>query len=257
MRRPDVIGLTFAAMLGLGVEAHAQVFEPSMSGWFAGLQATISAIRVEARQDSLGAEQGSLANTNAAMGLANVIVEQEAVVAAREAVARFESMHNDLTTGLCSTADEQRSVARAEKDATVVDAELGGFERRWLERGGDRTDTLVGTHRMRRTVFCSEGERDLGLCEGPLAFGVPVAGDSDASPFLVRRSYGSAEMDVGTVFVDTVAPFPTISKSGDAAAGSVDEMIEHAARRRELALVALARTGLTDVLMRGLEGGTE
>ena len=257
MRRSGIIGLSLAVGLGLAVEARAQVFEPSMAGWFAGLQATISSIRVEARQDSLGAEQGSLADTSTAMGLASVIVEQEAVVAAREAVGRYESMHTDLTTGLCSTADGQRSVARAEEGAAAVDAELGEFERRWLESGGDRTETLVGTHRMRRTVFCSEGERELGLCEGSPAFGVPVAGDSDASPFLVRRSYGSAEMDVGTVFVDTVAPFPTISTSGDAAAGSVDEMIEHAARRRELALVALARTGLTDVLVRGLEGGTE
>lgn len=257
MNQQRLIALTLGAGLGLTVEARAQVFEPSMAAWFTGLQASISSIRVDTRQGSLGAEQGSVADTNAAMGLASVIVEQEAVVAARDAVARFESMHNDPITGLCTTADGQRSVLRAGEGAATVDAELDDFERRWLERGGDRTDTLVGTHRMRRTVFCSEGERELGLCEGSPAFGVPVAGDSDASSFLVRRSYGSAEMDVGTVFVDTVAPFPTISRSEDAAAGSVDEMIEHAERRRELALVALARTGLTDVLVRGLEGGAE
>ena len=99
MRWRRLIALAFGAGLGLTVEARAQVFEPSMAAWFTGLQASISSIRVDTRQDSLGAEQGSVADANAAMGLASVIVEQEAVVAARDAVARFESMHNDPTHG--------------------------------------------------------------------------------------------------------------------------------------------------------------
>lgn len=252
MRR--VFGL---ALIAIGTTASAETFEPSMTGWLAGLQQTLSALRVDTRQDSLVAEQEAVSRTNAAQGLAGVIVEQEAAVAAHEAVSRFESMHNDRVTGLCAVAEGQRGAERAGDAAAAVNAELADFEARWIERGGDRTETLVATHRMRRTAFCSEGERALGLCEGGPTFGVPVAGDSDASSFLVRRSYGSAELDVGTVFVDTVAPFPTVAPADMAGTGSVAEMVEHAQRRRELALVALARRGLTDVLVRGIEGGLE
>ena len=70
MRWRRLIALTFGAGLGLTIEARAQVFEPSMAAWFTGLQASISSIRVDTRQDSLGAEQGSVADANAAMGLA-------------------------------------------------------------------------------------------------------------------------------------------------------------------------------------------
>jgi hypothetical protein len=245
--------LAAAAVVAPAAPGWSQTFEPSMSGWFIGIQRSMSALRVDTRQDSLVAEQAASADTNAGMGLASVIVEQEAAIQMRRAVARYESMHTDLTTGLCTVADAQRSVGAAGAAAETVEAELRGFEERWIERGGDRSDTLIATHRLRRTVFCTQSEMERGLCEGPAAFGVPPAGDSDAAPFLLRRSYGSTEVDVGTVFVDTVAPFPTIQTADEAV--SVAELVERAERRRELALVALARAGLTDVLVRGLEGG--
>lgn len=231
----------------------AQTFETSMAGWLTNIQRAVSSVRVDTRQDSLVGEQNSNTTQNARMGLASTIVEQEAAYRIRDAVARFESMHNDLTTGLCTVAQTQRSANSATEAIGNINSELAGFEQRWLERGGDRAETLIATHRMRRTVFCTESERERGLCEGSPAFGVPPAADSDATSFLVRRNYGSAEVDTGSVFVDTVAPFPTIQAADEAV--SAQELIERANRRRELALVALARFGLTDVLVRGVEGG--
>lgn len=231
----------------------AQTFEGSMGAWLTNIQRAVGSIRVDTRQDSLVGEQNSNTTQNARMGFAGTLVEQESAFQLRDAVARFESMHVDLTTGLCTVAQTQRSANNASQAIANLNSELAGFEQRWLERGGDRTDTLIATHRMRRTVFCTESERDRGLCEGSPAFGVPPAADSNATSFLVRRQYGSAEVDTGSVFVDTVAPFPTIQAADEAV--SAAELIERANRRRELALVALARFGLTDVLVRGVEGG--
>ena len=241
------------AFIAAPITVHGQAFEPTMAAWFTNIQRAVGSVRVDTRQDSLVGEQNSNTTQNARMALASTIVEQETAFRLRDAVARFESMHNDLTTGLCAVAQTQRSANSATASIANLNSELAGFEERWLERGGDRTDTLIATHRMRRTVFCTTSEAELGLCEGSPAFGVPPAADSDASSFLVRRQYGSAEVDTGTVFVDTVAPFPTIQAAGDAV--SAAELIERANARRELALVSLARFGLTDVLVRGVEGG--
>ena len=230
-----------------------QAFEPSMANWLLNIQRAVSSIRVDTRQDSVVGEQNSNATQNAFMGLAGTIVEQETAIRIREAVARFESMHNDLTTGLCTVAQTQRSANDASEAIANLNSELAGFEERWLERGGDRLDTLIATHRMRRTVLCTNSEAEAGLCEGSPAFGVPPAADSNAAPFLIRREYGSAEVDAGSIFVDTVAPFPTIQAADEAVSAS--ELIERANARRELALVSLARFGLTDVLLRGVEGG--
>lgn len=247
-------GLVLALFaVALPTSVSAQTFETSMAGWLTNIQRAVGSIRVDTRQDSLVGEQNSNTTQNARMGLASTIVEQEAAYRVRDAVARYESMHNDLTTGLCTVAQTQRSANNATDAIANLNAELAGFEERWLERGGDRADTMIATHRMRRTVFCTDSERELGLCEGSPAFGVPPAADSNAAPFLVHRNYGSAEVDTGTTFVDTVAPFPTIQAADEAV--SAAELIERANRRREMALVSLARYGLTDVLIRGVEGG--
>lgn len=251
-----VIGAAvFAAVAATGTSSLAQNFETTMSGWIANVQRSVSSLRVDTRQDSLVGQQGSSAAVNARMGQASVFVEDRMTGQVRDAVARFESMHTDLVTGLCSTAAGERSSINAASSVENLQTELSDFEARWLERGGDRTDTLVATHRMRRTVLCTDSERERGLCEGDPSFGVPPAADSDAGPFLLRRSYGSAEVDTGSLYVDTVAPFPTIAASDEAV--SVDELLERANARRELALVALARAGLTDVLVRGVQGGVE
>lgn len=249
-------GLTTAMALSIAAPAAtAQTVDAAMAGWMGSLQQTLSALRVDTRQQALVAEQAVSATTNAQMSLASVIVEQETAIATRDAVARYESMHADPLTGLCAVTDAQAGVSGAEDAASQLNAGFEDFERQWLEEGGDRITTLIDTHLLRRTAFCSEAERALGLCEGPATFGVPVAADSDASPFLLRRSYGTAEVDVGSVFVDTVAPLPTISTAEDAEAGDVSDLVAHAEARRELALVALARSGLTGVLVRGVEAG--
>lgn len=242
-----------AVLVALPSGASAQAFESQMAGWFTNLQRSISAFRITTRQDSLGGEQVSNAGRNAAMGIASVIVEQESALLIRQAVDRFESMHNDQIAGLCAAAETQRSANSAGGGVTNLNAELDDFERRWMERGGDRSDTIIATHAMRRSAFCTQSERERGLCLGSPVFGVTPAGDTDAAPFLLRRSYGSSEVDIGSVYVDTVAPFPTISTSADAV--SVQELVQRADARRQMALVSLARAGLTDVLLRGVQGG--
>lgn len=244
-----------AALLVAATESSAQDFEGSMKAWIAGVKSAVGSIRVDTRQDSLSAEQGSGGAVNARMGQSSVFVEDRMTAQIKTAAAKHETMHANLVTGLCSSAAAERSSNDAAATVQNLQDELDGFEARWLERGGDRADTLVATHRIRRTALCTESERERGLCEGEPNFGVPPAADSDAGPFLLRRSYGSAEVDTGSLFVDTVAPFPTIGASDETI--SVAELSERARARRELAIVAISRSGLTNVLIRGVEGGIE
>lgn len=62
-----------------------------------------------------------------------------------------------------------------------------------------------------------------------------------------QRSMSAVSMSI------LVAPFPSIQSRDEA--NSVAELAQRAVHRRELALVALARRGLTDVLTRGVQGG--
>lgn len=224
-----------------------------MATWFAQIERSMSALGVDTRQASVVGQQGATSGMNAAQGLSSTIVEMESAILTREAVGRYEQMQNNGITGLCTVAANQGSANSAENAEDTLSSAFNDYEQQWIEQGGDRRNTLVETHRLRRTVLCTDSERDMGLCEGSPAFGVPPAGDTDASPFLLRRSYGSTEVDVGSVYVDTLAPFPTIQTGDDA--GTVEELAERAARRRELALVAIARRGMTDVLTRGVQGG--
>lgn len=213
----------------------------------------MSALSVDTRQESVVAQQSSTSGMNAAQGLASTIVEMESAILTREALGRYEQMQNNGITGFCTIAANQASASSAEDAESTLTSAFDDFEHQWIVSGGDRRNTLVETHRLRRTVLCTDSERAMGLCEGSPVFGVPPAGDTDATPFLLRRSYGSTEVDVGSLYVDTVAPFPSIQSRDEA--NSVAELAQRAVHRRELALVALARRGLTDVLTRGVQGG--
>ncbi len=231
---------------------RAQTFEGAMAGWLGSIQRWVSSIRVDTRQSSLATEQQANAGQAAAMALANVIVEQEAAINIRAAVARYESMANDEVTGLCAPAAAQESANSAAATAEELADEFAQFEREWLGEGGSRIETMIATHRLRRTVLCTAAEAAQGLCEsGAEGFGVTPAGDSDAGPFLTRRSYGSAEVEMGSLYVDTLAPLPTIQSADEAV--SVDELLARGEARRQAALVSLARAGLSDVLLRGLQ----
>lgn len=240
-------------LMAVPMSASGQGFEGSMAGWLTSLQQSVSALRIDTRQDSVASEQVSNAGQATAMSMANVIVEQESAIRLREAVGRFETMAANPVTGLCAPVDAETSANEARNSADNLATEFSGYEQRWLEEGGDRSDTLIATHRLRRTVLCSEAESERGLCEGTPAFGVTPAADSDAGPFLARRSYGSAEVDMGSLYVDTLAPLPTIQRADDAS--SVSELVDRATARRQAALVAIARSGMTDVLLRGVQGG--
>lgn len=243
----------FAMALAVAaIPARAQTFEGAMAGWLGSIQRWVSSIRVDTRQTSLATEQQANAGQAAAMALANVIVEQEAAISIRAAVARYESMANDEVTGLCAPAAAQESANAAAANADELADEFAQFERDWLGEGGSRIETMIATHRLRRTVLCTAAEAAQGLCEsGAEGFGVTPAGDSDAGPFLTHRSYGSAEVEMGSLFVDTLAPLPTIQSADEAV--SVDELLARGEARRQAALVSLARAGLSDVLLRGLQ----
>ncbi|WP_334147922.1 hypothetical protein [Hyphomicrobium sp.] len=254
--RSQLASACMAAAL-LAAPAHAQTFETAMAGLAQSLERAVSGLRIDTRQHSLDGQQLSNSATASNMALSNVVVEMEQNVALRDAVARYESMQNDIN-GLCAAVAAQRNVSTASDATSSASASLDEYERNWLAVGGDRSQTLAQTQRIRRTAFCTDSELEAGLClpEASRSMGGMPAGDSAADAWLLRREYGTAEAQYGTIFMDTIAPFPTI-ETQEEASGSVQGLLNRAAARREMALIAIARGGFTDVLMRGLEGGLE
>lgn len=134
------------ALAVAAIPARAQTFEGAMAGWLGSIQRWVSSIRVDTRQTSLATEQQANAGQAAAMALANVIVEQEAAISIRAAVARYESMANDEVTGLCAPAAAQESANAAAANADELADEFAQFERDWLGEGGSRIETMIATH---------------------------------------------------------------------------------------------------------------
>lgn len=249
--------LTLIASLGLGSAAPAQEFELAFASWVASAERAISSVKIDTRQHSLSAEQTAVAANGATKGLANTIVEMEVAAALREVMTEAESMQNGIS-GLCANV----SMATSAGSASEVDADVRGaaiqYERDWMAEGGSRADNLAATQAIRLGVMCSASEMELGLCEDGAEdmTGVVPAGDTNPQTWLLRRSYGTQEAEIGAIYVDTLAPPPTM-ESAEEATASVDRMLRRAEARRQMALVSMARGAVLDVVIGGLEGGTE
>ena len=252
--RAAIVAAVALAPAGSG---EAQTFEPAFAAWFANAERLISSVRVDTRQHSVSSEQTAVASSGAAKGLARTIVEMDVATQVREVVTEAESMQTGVA-GLCANVDMAAAAGIASDGDADVRAAATRYERDWMAGGGSRAESLAATQAIRLGVMCSASEMELGLCEEGAEdmTGVVPAGDTNPQTWLLRRSYGTQEAEVGAIYVDTLAPPPTMGSAQEAAA-SVDALLRRAEARRQMALVSMARGAVLDVVIGGLEGGTE
>lgn len=246
-----------AFLIGLSSPVNAQTFGPAVAAWFASTQRAVSGLAVSVKQRSVSAEQISAATTSSFKGVARTIVGYEANQRTLDATNLYSG---GLTSGssLCETIDVAESHNQARDVADVVRNGVAAAGVSWRTDGGDAAEAFSLALEMRQNVYCSNAEFVAGLCgtnSGSYNESAsPPAADTNASEFLLNRSYGSAEAINGVNFIDTVTPFPTMF-SADEAAGDVDKSIRNLNALQEMARLSIARGALADVLARGLEGG--
>lgn len=250
---PCLVALVFAGYAG---SATAQNFTAAVAEWFASTQRAVSGLAVQTKQRSVSAEQVSSATQASFKGFARTIV---AVEADMDTVAATNASADPLTSGgeLCNATQVAASQTNAEDVADIITSGIAEAERVWREEGGDAAVNFSANLEMRQQVYCSAAEYERGLC-GPNSgtyneSGEPPAADSNASEWLLVRSYGSGTAVNGANYIDTVTSFPTMFPP-DAAAGDVDKQLRNLVAHQDMARLSIARGALGDVLARGLEG---
>lgn len=241
----------------VGTQAPAQTFEAAFASWFASTERAISAVRVDTQQHSVSAQQTAAGANSSMKALASTMIEQSVIRQSRQAINDAESMQTGVS-GLCSNVAVAESQSRATTASENVQGAITGFEEDWAANGGSRTEMLAATQDIRRGVLCSRAEMEAGFCdpEAENMTGVVPAGDTNVTPWLLRRSYGTQEAELGSLYVDTIAPPPTIQPLADAQT-SVDQLLRRAEARRQMALISIARGAMMDVVVSGMEGGLE
>lgn len=235
----------------------AQTLGPAITAWFTNTQRAVSGLAVSTKQRSVSAEQLSATERASFKTMAQSIVEFETNLRVVRATNDYSS---PLTSGgsLCDVAATGVSHQRAQDVSDIVRQGIEAAGTEWRENGGDAAEQFSMALEMRQTVFCSQAEFEAGLCGtnsgASNEAGSPPAADTNASEWLLNRSYGSAEAVNGSIFIDTVAPFPTMFPP-DEAATDVEKSIRNLSALQEMARLSMARTALADVLARGLEGG--
>lgn len=249
--------LLISLSLGAPSASSAQSLGPAIAEWFANTQRAISGLAVSTKQRSVSAEQISATELSAFKAAARTIVEFEANLEVARAKNEFSS---PLTSGasLCSAADVGVSHKRAEGVANIVREGVEAAGIAWRQNGGDAAEQYSFALEMRQQVYCSNAEFEADLCGtnsgSSNESASPPAGDTNASDWLLNRSYGSAEAVNGVNYIDTVTAFPTVFPP-DEAATDVDKAIRNLNALQEMASLSIARGALADVLARGLEGG--
>jgi len=236
---------------------HAQAFEAQMIEWELATQRLISAIKVDTRQHGAASAFNANTDESTARAVSSVFVEvfaQAGLVQAR--------LDYGLGTGQTDAACQIPDIGLLASEASTVQENVLGAAKdsdaSWVIEGGDSNERLAEGLAFRRQLYCSDAEREAGLCGGALAAGGPgsmPAGDSNAGSFLLRRSYGSEELLVGLDFIDVVAPLPTISPAGDVV--DVGSGISRLISRRRAALLSVPRGALFEIVSGGLEGTGE
>lgn len=254
-------GLAVVVGAQLAPSAGAQVFEGALTGRRISAERMISSVSVSTRQESSASGRQATVSHHVGKAQAEAMLDMNRRIALHDARRQFESMQTAVA-GLCTDVRATREADMASGLTGTIRGGLGDVERNWNRDGGSRTDMLVGSQLLRAGPLCPAGEAALGLCDddaGQYVGGFP-AGDTDPSPFLLsgeygRRSYGSSEAEIGMIYTDTVLPLATMPSADEARQAGVSGLVDRADARHQQAIISLGRKTLTDVILRGIEGG--
>lgn len=250
-------------MLGLASPVSAQTvsFDAAFVGWLQSMERLISSVAITTKQDGTAAAQQATVSRDVKKAAAESMLDTERRYAMLDAHRRFESMQTAVA-GLCGDVRATTEAGQAQDARTTITNSLRDVETDWNRDGGSRTDLLVEGQIMRAQALCPPGEAALGLCDPNAAdyIGGFPAGDTDPSPFLLsndygKRRYGNAEAEIGMIYTDTLLPLTTMKSREEAGDAGVAGLVERANARHQQAIISIGRKTLTDVILRGLEGG--
>jgi hypothetical protein len=250
-------GLIASGVFGLccfGSSAVAQDFGSSIAAWFAQTQNATSALGVDTKQISVSSEQLAAATQSSVKALAHTITSYEANLAYAKALNQSSGA---LTSAgeLCAAIDVATATRSASEVADIVTNGVASAEESWRSDGGDLGEVYEMQLEMRQQVYCSAAEFAAGLCgDGDTNTAAePPAADTNASEWMLTRSYGSTSAINGTNYVDAIAPLPTIIPP-DEAEGDVGKQLQNLVNLQDIARLSIARGAMADVVARGVEG---
>ncbi len=251
LARPLLPVLTAASIAALPTpDAHAQALG---ADWMASLERLVSGVKVATRQDSATNEQAGTTTSKASEANASAINASD--VALRTARAK-QNYSYDSGTGYsaCGVSLSIADARNADRSSTAVRQAFTQADRTWLQQGGNGADRIGASLDLRRTFYCTTAEQQrTAWCAtgagGQAAYGYG-AGDSDASVWLLNRSYGSEEAMTAADYLDVMAPLPTVRATTPTA--------EDDARRiealRQAAMMTACRAAMMGVVKGGLGG---
>ena len=252
MRVVHLSSLLLSGVLLAGVIPGSAAAQGFGADWALSMERLMSALKVSTRQSSVTAEQG--ASVTSRMSEANA----SAINASDTAMRTAQAHHNygfETGTGYsaCAVSLSIGDERAANRSAIAVGRAYREADRTWFREGGDGADRLGTSLELRRSFYCTTAEqRRTSWCTNggsgqPYGYG---AGDSDASVFLLNRSYGAEEAMTAADFIDVVAPLPTVPRQ----ASSADEDVRRLEALRQGAMMSAARAALMGVVKGGLGG---
>lgn len=228
--------------------ARAQVFG---ADWMLSLERLVSGVKVATRQASATTEQAGTTTSKASEANATGINSSD--TALRIANAK-QNYGYDTGTGYsaCGVSLSIADARNADRSSTAVRQAFTQADRIWLQQGGNGAERIGASLDLRRTFYCTTAEQQrTGWCStgGSRAYGYG-AGDSDASVFLLNRSYGSEEAMTAADYLDTMAPLPTVK----AKAATAEEDARRIEALRQGAMLTASRASMMGVIKGGLGG---
>ncbi|MBZ6078929.1 hypothetical protein [Microvirga puerhi] len=246
--------LTAAIIAGWASIAQAQTATSPLTladgllDWRVAFEKLVSAVKVETKGSQTASDQQSIAWRKSAEASVSAQVQSDLSAKINEARQR-QSYDTGQGYNACRVTGSARALARVDETLETVRQKTGLVDDTWIKSGGDLAGRLADSIDNRLTYYCSREEMAAGICQSERPGGY-AAGDSDASVFLARRSYGSEEVLTGADYIDVVAPMPTVNVQAQDLAGRAALLND----RRRAALVSGARQALFGILLSGMEG---
>lgn len=254
-----MLAASMAIVLFSGAQARSQTvpasytqeprnFAEGMGKWASSLQLLLSGFKVDASAiDATGSQKTQMIKAVKEGGV-SARIEAEKNLALVNAVNNL-SYSSGQGYNVCRAVSSDLVAVDTSSVTDKVRAAARNVDQTWINGDSDAGIFIATTLANRKQYYCSQAEREAGLCTSSGSGGF-AAGDSDASVWLSNRSYGSEEVATAADFIDVAAPLPTIVSGNQ----STQRTLARIQALRRAALVSGARQSLYGVAISGMEG---
>nr|WP_281722721.1 hypothetical protein [Nitrosomonas nitrosa] len=226
--------------------AHATITE-----WALSFERFLGGLKVYDRQVSASEQQTQQVTKKSAEAMANAEMTQELAYKIAETKQRY-SYETGQGDSACLTAYSREGLTGVSSSQKRVRQAFSSAESGYISRGGNAADVARNSILKRVGYYCTDVEQaKLGstYCQSD-SRSARDAGDSNAAPFLVNRTYGAAEAVAAADYIDVLAPFPTINPN----ASTASDQINLVKARLRATVTTGARAAMMRVVGTGMGG---